>query len=51
MGGEFRKRDFKLLADVAHARELVGDAKDRLLAAVDTRKESAGASVAAGAQG
>ncbi len=51
VGGEFRKRDFKLLADVAHARALVGDAKDRLLAAVDARKKSAPAPVAAGTQG
>jgi cytosine/adenosine deaminase-related metal-dependent hydrolase len=41
VGGEFRKRDFALLADVARARGDVENAKDRLLAALATKKASA----------
>src|SRR5919112_4243198 len=38
VAGEFRKRDGKLLADVARARDLVNESRDRLVAGVEHRK-------------
>jgi hypothetical protein len=38
VAGEFRKRDGKLVADVARARQLVENARDRLVGAVAARK-------------
>jgi cytosine/adenosine deaminase-related metal-dependent hydrolase len=38
VAGEFRKRDFALVADVARARDEVGRAKERLLAALAEKK-------------
>jgi 5-methylthioadenosine/S-adenosylhomocysteine deaminase len=41
VAGQFRKRDFKLLADVANARTLVENSRDRLLAETARRKAAA----------
>jgi hypothetical protein len=39
--GEFRKRDFKLVGDVARARSLVEDSRDRLVAATAQKTAAA----------
>jgi cytosine/adenosine deaminase-related metal-dependent hydrolase len=41
VAGEFRKRDGRLLADVARARELVDNSRDYLVAEADRRKAAA----------
>jgi hypothetical protein len=43
VAGEFRKRDGRLLADVARARELVENSRDYLLAESGRRKAVAAA--------
>jgi cytosine/adenosine deaminase-related metal-dependent hydrolase len=43
VAGEFRKRDGKMLADIARARQLVNESRDRLLAEVERRKTAAAA--------
>jgi hypothetical protein len=41
VAGEFRKRDGKLLADAARARDLVQNARDHLVAEAERRKAAA----------